>query len=146
MASNAEEGKIESLANMLRERIKRGDFGTSGRLPTVTQLSKEYGMARATVYQSLLLLRSEGLLRVKGTSYFVNYPLMRIPGSPLFDKFLLEQGLTPVTDNLDDPDDVPAPADVAVVFGVKEGDRVILRRRRQGLRNLSWKRCDKTQI
>src|SRR5436190_22836920 len=134
-----QEGKIEAIAGQLRERIKRGDFGTNGRLPTVTALSKEYQMARATMYQSLLLLRSEGLLFVKGNSYFARYPLMRIPGSPLFDQFLLKQGLKPVTDNLHEPEIVPAPADVAAVFGLDEGAPVIGRIRRQGTAEVSYR-------
>lgn len=135
----SDENKIEGLAASLRERIKRGDFGTSGRLPTVTALAKEYKMARATMYQSLVLLRAEGLLIVKGNSYFARYPLMRIPGSPLFDQFLIEQGLTPVTDNLVDPQIVDAPADIAAIFGLQEGDKVIHRVRRQGTAEVPYR-------
>src|SRR5713226_4569185 len=137
--SASEEGKIETIAAQLREHIKRGDFGTNGRLPTVTELAKEYQIARATMYQSLTLLRSEGLLIVKGTSYYARYPVMRIPGSPLFDKFLLKQGLTPVTDNLVEPEIVPAPADVAVSLGVPEGTQVIHRTRRQGTAEVPYR-------
>lgn len=135
----SEDKKIETLAAALRERIKRGDFGTSGRLPTVTALAKEYKMARATMYQSLALLRSEGILTVRGTSYYAHYPLMRIPGSPLFDKFLTEQGLKPVTANLQEPEVIAAPADVAVVLGLKEGDDVIYRLRRQGTAEIHYR-------
>jgi DNA-binding GntR family transcriptional regulator len=137
--SASEEGKIETIAAQLRERIKRGDFGTNGRLPTVTELAKEYQMARATMYQSLNLLRSEGLLIVKGTSYYARYPIMRIPGSPLFDKFLLKQGLMPVADNLIEPEIVTAPADIAANLGVSEGTQVIHRMRRQGTAEVSYR-------
>lgn len=65
------------------------------------------------MYQSLTFLRSEGLLIVKGTSCYARYPVIRIPYSPLFDKFLLKQGLTPVTDNLIEPEIISAPADIA---------------------------------
>lgn len=128
----SEDGKIETIAALLRERIKRGDFGTSGRLPTVTQLAKEYKMARATMYQSLTLLRSEGLLLVKGTSYYAQYPVMRILGSPLFDQFLIEQGHTPLSENIVDPEAVAAPADIATNLGLSEGAPVVHRIRRQG--------------
>lgn len=139
MPEKNQEGKIELLADQLRERIKRGDFGINGRLPTVTALSKEYQIARATMYQSLLLLRSEGLLIVKGNSYFAHYPLLRIPGSPLFDQFLIQQGLKPVTDNLTDPNIVPAPADIAAILGVEEGAPVISRIRRQGTAEVAYR-------
>jgi GntR family transcriptional regulator len=134
-----QDGKIESLADKLRERIKRGDFGTSGRLPSVTQLAKEYQMARATVYQSLLLLRSEGLLLVRDTSYVVNYPIMRIPGAPLFDKYLVEQGLTPIVDNIIEPEVTQMPADVAALFGQQEGLHVIHRVRRHGTSGIPYR-------
>jgi GntR family transcriptional regulator len=137
--STSEEGKIETVAAQLRERIKRGDFGTNGRLPTVTQLAKEHHIARATMYQSLTLLRSEGLLIVKGTSYYARYPVMRIPGSPLFDQFLLKQGLTPLTENLVEPEIVLAPADVAVGLDVPEGVQVIHRMRRQGTSEVPYR-------
>jgi DNA-binding GntR family transcriptional regulator len=127
-----EETKIETLANLLRERIKRGEYGTSGRIPAVSQLAADHKMARATVYQSLLLLQSEGLLIAKGTSYFVNYPIMRIPGAPLFDKYLTNQGLTPAVDNIVEPEIIPMPAEVAALFGVKEGLHVVHRTRRHG--------------
>lgn len=137
--SASEEGKIETIAAQLRERIKRGDFGTNGRLPTVTELAKEYQMARATMYQSLNLLRSEGLLIVKGTSYYARYPVMRIPGSPLFDQFLIEQGLTPVTENLIEPEIISAPVDIAEGLGLPEETQVIHRLRRQGTAEVPYR-------
>lgn len=119
--------------------FKRGDFGTNGRLPTVTQLAKEYQMARATMYQSLTQLRLEGLLFVRGTSYYARYPVMRIPSSPLFDQFLLKQGLTPVTDNLIEPEVISAPTDIAESLGMSEGTQVIHRLRRQGTAEVPYR-------
>ena len=51
-----EDGKVEFLVGTLKERIKRGDFGTRGRLPTIAQFSKEYQMARDTVHAALQIL------------------------------------------------------------------------------------------
>lgn len=130
--SEQEELKIEAITARLRERIARGDFGTSGRLPTVTQLAKEYQIARATMYQILSLLRSEGLLIVKGTSYYVQYPILRIEDSPLFDQVLIDHGLTPHIENLIKPDVIPASADVADGLGIQEGTQVAHRWRRMG--------------
>jgi len=127
-----EDGKIGSLADILRERIKKGDFGTSGRIPSVVQLSKEYTVSRATVYQALQLLQSDGLLIARQNSFYVNYPIMRVTGAPLFDKYLSGQGLTPVTDNIIEPEIVPMPADIASMFGMQEGVHVIHRMRRHG--------------
>lgn len=127
-----EDSKIEALANSLRERIKRGDFGTSGRIPSVTQLAKDHKMSRATVYQSLQLLQSEGLLIARENSYFVNYPIMRISGAPLFDKYLESQGLESVADNIVEPEIIPLPKDIAELFGQQEGIHVVHRVRRHG--------------
>jgi DNA-binding GntR family transcriptional regulator len=127
-----EDGKIESLANTLREQIKRGDFGTKGRLPSVTQLAKDHQIARTTVYNALLLLQAEGLIIVKDNSHYVNYPTLRLSGAPLFDKYLEQQGLPSATDNIIEPEIIPIPADIAAMFGQAEGIHVVHRVRRHG--------------
>src|SRR5215472_5691941 len=95
-----DEGKKESILNALKEQIQRGDFGTRGRIPTIAQLSKTHQAARTTIYQVLESLQIEGILISKDNSYYVNYPPMRIPGAPVFDKYLESQGLTPVVDSI----------------------------------------------
>ncbi|MBV9691628.1 MAG: GntR family transcriptional regulator [Ktedonobacteraceae bacterium] len=134
-----EDGKIETLANTLRERIKRGDFGTDGRLPPVTQLAKDYQMSRTTVYQALLFLQSESLLLARGNSYFVNYPIMRIPDAPLFDKYMEEQGLTPIVENIAEPEVIRMSAEVAKAFGQQEGLHVVHRMRRHGIIEIPYR-------
>lgn len=128
----AEDGKIESFANSLREQIKRGDFGTKGRLPSVTQLAKNHQIARTTVYNALLLLQAEGLVIVKDNSHYVNNPILRISGAPLFDKYLEQQGLASATDNIIEPEIIQMPTDIATMFGQTEGIHVIHRVRRHG--------------
>jgi GntR family transcriptional regulator len=134
-----EDGKIEFLANTLRERITRGDFGTDGRLPPVTQLAKDYQMSRTTVYQALLLLQSESLLLARGNSYFVNYPIMRLPGAPLFDQYMEEQGLTPTVDNIIEPEVIQMPIEVARAFGQQEGLPTVHRMRRHGIIEIPYR-------
>src|SRR5256885_11653132 len=82
-----EEGKKEIILATLREQIQRGDFGIRGRIPTISQLAKTHQVARTTVYQVLEDLQIEGILISKDNSYYVNYPPMRIPGAPVFDKY-----------------------------------------------------------
>jgi DNA-binding GntR family transcriptional regulator len=137
-----EDGKIESLAHELRERIKHGEFGTSGRLPSVTQLAKEYQASRSTIYQALLLLRSEGVVFVKDTSYFVNYPILQISGMPFFDNYLRRQGLTPVVNHLIEPEIVPMPADIAKMFGQQEGVHVVHRTIKHGTTQIPLRLID----
>jgi DNA-binding GntR family transcriptional regulator len=134
-----EDGKIGTLADALRERIKRGDFGTSGRLPSVVQLSKEYNAARATVYQALQLLQSDGLLIARDNSFYVQYPTMRVSGAPLFDKYLIKQGLTPVTENIVEPEIIPLPPEIAVMFGQQEGVHWVHRMRKHGTADIPYR-------
>jgi len=50
------------LASVLRGRIARGEWPEGSAIPTLDELSEEYGVARVSVRQAVLLLVSEGLL------------------------------------------------------------------------------------
>jgi GntR family transcriptional regulator len=128
-----EDGKIESLVSALREQIKRGDFGTRGRLPSVTQLAKDHQIARTTVYNALQILRNEGLLIVKDTAaFFVNSPVLQIVGTPNFDDYLRKQGLIPKVTTIGIPDIITIPDEIAAMFETERGIQVIHRLRVQG--------------
>ena len=128
-----EEGKIEALTAVLREQIKRGEFGTKGRLPSVTQLAKIHEVARSTIYQALLLLQAEGLLISKDNSFYAN-PIIQITTSPTptFEQVLLKQGLQPFVYNIIDPEIIIMPDEIAAIFGQPTGLRVVHRYRVQG--------------
>ncbi len=109
------------------------EFGTNGRIPPVSTLAKDWGASRTTVYTALQILQSEGLLIAKENSFFVNYPILRIPGiTPTFDQFLVEQGLDPKMENIIEPEVTTMPADIAKIFNQAEGVHVVHRMRRQG--------------
>jgi GntR family transcriptional regulator len=58
------------LSTLFRTRIRTGEWKTGCQIPTVDNLAKECGVARATVRQALDLLYDEGLIeryRAKGT-------------------------------------------------------------------------------
>lgn len=58
------------LATLFRQRINSGQWNIGSQIPTVEELSAEYGVARATIRQSLDQLERDGLierLRAKGT-------------------------------------------------------------------------------
>lgn len=129
---STDDGKVESLVGTLRERVKRGDFGTSGRLPTVTQFSKEYQVARDTVHAALQILRAEGLLLVRNAAYVVNNPVLLIEGTPNFDRYLEKQGLTPKFETIGTPDIISMPEGIATLFGAEKGMQVVHRKRVQG--------------
>lgn len=58
------------LATLFRQRIDTGVWPVGAQMPTVEELSDEYGVARATIRQALDLLENDGLIerfRAKGT-------------------------------------------------------------------------------
>ena len=127
-----DEGKREIIFSTLKEQIQNGDFGARGRIPPIAQLAKTYKVARTTIYYVLESLQIEGLLISKDNSYYVNYPPMRIPGAPLFDKYMESQGLDPIADNVIEPEIVQIPDDIADLFKASKGIRVLHRLRRHG--------------
>ena len=127
-----EEGKKEIILATLREQIQRGDFGIRGRIPTISQLAKTHQVARTTVYQVLEDLQIEGILISKDNSYYVNYPPMRIPGAPVFDKYMESQGFTCIADNIIEPEIIQIPGDIAELFKTEKDIRVVHRLRRHG--------------
>lgn len=125
---------VDTVVDAFRKRILDGEYGTSGRLPSLRLLAEEYGTAYETMNKVVQFLQSEGLLISKGRAgVFVNKPRTRIPGiTARFDLYLQEQGLKPVESNVGESAVVPAPADVAKAFQIEEGANVVRRMRVQG--------------
>ena len=62
----------EQIAALIRARIDAGEWAPRQRLPSVTHLEQEYGVARQTVIQALGVLRDRGLIyTVKNRGSFV---------------------------------------------------------------------------
>lgn len=60
------------IASDLRDSIQRGELAPGARLPSTSELAKEYGVARGTVRAALRPLREEGLLVARqGSGVFV---------------------------------------------------------------------------
>jgi GntR family transcriptional regulator len=60
------------LENLLREKINSGAFAAGDRLPTESELIRQYGVSRITVRQALTALAEEGLIeRRQGRGTFV---------------------------------------------------------------------------
>jgi GntR family transcriptional regulator len=63
------------IANRLERRIRAGEFGESGRLPSENDLAEWYGVARMTVRRAHQELEQRGLIRiVAGKGTFVTRP------------------------------------------------------------------------
>jgi GntR family transcriptional regulator len=52
------------LAEILRARIKRGDWAPDRPIASETQLEQQYGLARTTIRRSIKLLADEGVVYV----------------------------------------------------------------------------------
>lgn len=60
------------VANILKERIERGELLPDRPVPSEAQLQQEFGVARATARKSIGLLREEGLvITIKGRGSYV---------------------------------------------------------------------------
>ena len=129
----SEEGKIETLTATLREQIKKEEFGTKGRLPSITQLAKTHDVARSTVYQALQLLQAEGLIISKDNSFYAN-PIIQVTTSPTptFEQVLIRQGLQPFVRNIIDPEIIVMPDEIAAIFKQPTGLQAVHRYRVQG--------------
>lgn len=126
--------KVDTLIDALRERVRRGDFGTAGRLPSLRMLADEFGTTNETMNKVIQSLQAEGILLSLGRAgVFVHPPLTRIPGlTKRFDQHLESMGLTAVEKNIGIPAFVPVPLEVAKVFEIPEDKPILRRKRRQG--------------
>ncbi|MEV0994702.1 GntR family transcriptional regulator [Nonomuraea sp. NPDC050202] len=62
----------EQIAVVLRGRIEAGEWAPRQRLPSVTHLEQEFGVARQTIMQALGMLRDRGVVyTVKNRGSFV---------------------------------------------------------------------------
>ncbi len=121
------------IADQLRGRIRRGDWGPGERLPSIPALAQAYGVAKQTIQRTVDQLRVEGLLItrpgsgtfVRGTRRRLNrlargrYGAHRGYHSDLANRYrqqLLSAGRA------------PAPAEVADAFGVADGTELVVRR------------------
>lgn len=63
------------LADILKARIKRGDWTEGRPIPSETRLVQEYGLARSTVRRSIAVLVEEGVVwTVQGRGTYVGQP------------------------------------------------------------------------
>jgi DNA-binding GntR family transcriptional regulator len=127
--------KIDALAERLRERIRNGEFGTSGRIPPHRVLAEQLGTTRETVNKVVQMLQSEGLLVSRDKSVYVKPPLLKLPAFVAnFDQYIRDHGEEPVSMFLEKPNLVPMPFSIAKLMGRKEGEIVPHRLLRQGIK------------
>lgn len=127
--------KMDVLAERLRERIRNGEFGTSGRIPPHRVLAEQLNTTRETINKIIQLLQSEGLLVSRDKSVYVRPPFMKLPAFVAnFDQYIKEHGEEPVSVFLEEPDLVPLPGSIAKLMERDAGELVPHRLLRQGIR------------
>ncbi len=91
--------KYQQLAELIRERIARGEFAPGDRLPSESELGSAYQISRVTTRQALADLERDGLLdRVPGKGTFVRHRPAHVERPSRltgFSENLLALGLTP---------------------------------------------------
>ena len=130
--------KLDVLAEKFRERIRSGEFGTSGRIPPHRVLAEQLNTTRETVNKVIQMLQSEGLLVSREKSVYVKPPLLMLPAFIAnFDQYIRDHGEEPVSMFLEEPNLVPLPESIAKLMGRKSGEMAPHRLLRQGIKYAS---------
>ncbi|TMC24206.1 MAG: GntR family transcriptional regulator [Chloroflexi bacterium] len=133
--ADSEELVLDKFADNLRSRIKAGEYGTSGTLPSTSDLASQWKTSRTVVTQVMLLLRSEGYIRMINNRYLVNHPRFIFTGMPKdFGQYLKDHGFEPVMENLIEPSLETMSAEIATLFDQPVGESVVHRIRKQSMR------------
>jgi DNA-binding GntR family transcriptional regulator len=129
-----EDAKVDIINDALRKLILDGEYGKTGRLPSLRMLAGQFGTTHEPINKVIQRLQAEGLLKSLGRAgVFVRSPQTRIPGlTQRFDDYLLKQGLSPDETDIEEPSLVRVPEKVAASLGIEEGTLVVRRYRRQG--------------
>ena len=119
------------IADHYRERITSGDLVDGDRLPTVAELSREWGVATATASKAITQLRTEGLVRTSPQGTFVNTERNAHAPQDRVRSVRRTGSIYPPTERskILSAQLVPAPEHVAGALGVDTGAEVLRRER-----------------
>jgi len=125
--------KVEPLVDALRGRILTGEFG-DGKLPSFRTLGAEYNTTQETMNKVMQALQAEGVLVSQGTKgVFVNNARIRMPGVVIdFTHYLEDEGLKAKSEFIEKPQLIKPSTDIIKRMGLKKGEQVLYRNRRQG--------------
>lgn len=122
------------IAQRIRDEIHSGTLQPGDRVPSVRELSKEYGVSRATADKALSALRSEGLVIAVtgvGTQVADQVPTVQT-GGVRFRRMLSIGRATRVGERSEilSAELAPAPDDVAAALAIEVGAPAVRRQRR----------------
>lgn len=143
MSIERAQSEYRQVAGIIRGRITAGAYARGGLLPKEDDLAAELGVSRAVVNEALRMLRSEGLVhtqRGRGTTVHT-IPVIRRDAAGrqrretreaggargAFDAEIRALGLEPRS--VVTPERTVAPARVAQILDIGEGDEVLARSR-----------------
>jgi GntR family transcriptional regulator len=120
------------LKELLTEKIESGEWEPGYRLPGELEISKEFGLSRATVRQAMGLLENQGLVeRFRGRGTFVGRPKLANNLMMLFSPMRGMTGTESVPAlEVDYLRTVGAPASLALRLGIKADEMVYELKRR----------------
>lgn len=126
--------RVDAITDEFRQRIKDGEFGTAGRIPSLRMLANLFDTTHETMNKVIQGLQAEGVLYSLGRAgIFVNTRRKRIQGlTKRFDEEIRKQGLEPVEDDIEYPSFVNASPLVAHALQIPQGTEVVRRFRKQG--------------
>ncbi|MEV7003321.1 GntR family transcriptional regulator [Streptomyces sp. NPDC093982] len=131
--------KYQRIADDLRAAIETGQYGPGDRLPGETALAQQYEVATLTARQALKILRTEGLVETKRGSgaRVISFHPIRRHGIQRLAREQWGTGKSIWSADEERPttidvrvDTVPAPAHIALILDLAEGDAVCARSRR----------------
>jgi GntR family transcriptional regulator len=126
----------EQLFEILRDRIVGGAIPPEGRLPSEMELTREYGLSRATVRQTMSKLESEGLARRVAHRGFFATSADQAAGWTIQEGFLesqIRQGRTGVDTLVVNSGWVQPPEHVKDALGLGDGAQVFALKRVRSL-------------
>lgn len=119
----------EQLAQLIVDKMRRGQFASGQRLPTELDLAKSYGISRDTVRQAIAILQRRGLVvrrRAKGTFVAAQRVTQDLAELRSFRGGLVNQGVTPEMELLEFQPAEP-PEEFAAAFPQAEVMRLLRR-------------------
>lgn len=128
----------EQLFDILKDRIQSGDFPVDERLPSELELSRQYGLARATVRQTMSRLESDGFARrVARRGVFASLPgetsEWMLQGAEGFLESQIRHGRSGIETTVLDAGYKPAPSFVVEALGLEPDEETFTLDRRRSL-------------
>lgn len=141
--NSSDRAAFKQIADHLRSGIMAGEYGPGTKLPSETELTEHYGVARGTIRQAVHRLQGEGLVVARhGRGVFITErpKVIRLAGNRFarsnreagLGAFLAESNennLESAVDSIRISEDVPPP-EVARRLGIRSNAKTVVRSRR----------------